>query len=311
MGTCFSGEEEAKATSLVSPSIVEPNPPCRVLLKKQGAMDMDYDVIDLNHNNEVWMLVDTVGGIFSSEMKYFLKHRTQEQEEAKEESTVLAAAALRQAGEFEYKITDSKRKIDWDSDPDIFSLDSDSDDGDIEITSKFKAKWKFSKEIFVFSDYEMEKPIAQCKVKCKGKYKRKTTKIIDFVQVPITNDEGEITGHRQEQRVRYDIKHKNKLKQFVYKMSVNGQAYALECKSQGGSFFRARLMWTCTNQAGEQVFAINGDGHNATVETFGDRQELVPLLMIAFAVGVKFDPSEIQANATGRCKSIPDPRGRF
>ena len=49
-------------------------------------------------------------------------------------------------------------------------------------------RWKFAKEIHIYADKDMEQPIGNCKVKCKGKYKRKTTKEIDFFQVEDTDD---------------------------------------------------------------------------------------------------------------------------
>ena len=54
---CAVREEEAKATELVAPT--QQNPPINVLLKKQGLVDMDYDVIDLE-SDSTWMLIDTV-----------------------------------------------------------------------------------------------------------------------------------------------------------------------------------------------------------------------------------------------------------
>merc|ERR1719231_808857 len=117
MGTCFSGEEEAKITTIAAPD--KENGPINVYLKKQGLIDMDYDVID-SDSNAVWMLIDTVGGIFSSEMKYHIKHRLEDQEES----------------------TDLGTGVIWDSDADVFSEDSDGDrafddfDGDLKLVKK-------------------------------------------------------------------------------------------------------------------------------------------------------------------------------
>jgi len=188
MGLCYSGEEEAKATELVAPS--QQHPPINVLLKKQGLVDMDYDVIDLE-TNQPWMLIDTVGGLFTKEMKYYIKHRMADQEE----STNLGTGVIRNSDtEFGYHITKAKSKVDWDSDADIFSEDSAGDhlfdefDGDVKFVRKFTAKWKFAKEIQIYADKDMEQPIGNCKVKCKGKYKRKTTKEIDYYQVEDHDD---------------------------------------------------------------------------------------------------------------------------
>jgi len=308
MGLCYSGEEEAKATEIVAPS--EQNGPINVLLKKQGLMDMDYDVIDLASNTP-WMLIDTVGGLFTKEMKYHIKHRMVDQEE----STDLGTGVIRKSdSEFEYDITKTKAKVDWDSDADLFSEDSAGDDlfdefdGDVKYVRKFTAKWKFSKEIHIFSDKDMEQRIGKCKVKCKGKYKRKTTKEIDYYQVEDHDEEGNVTGSHQEQRVRYDVKHKNKVKQFVYKLQMMGEHYNLVCESEGGHFGGSNLRWTCTAPDGSMVFQIHGDGHNARLETFGT-QNVIMCILFGFAVGCKFDPKEVNKEADKGCHRIAEPGG--
>jgi len=306
MGLCYSGEEEAKATELVAPT--EQNPPINVLLKKQGMMDMDYDVIDLE-SDSTWMLIDTVGGLFTKEMKYHIKHRMADQEE----STNLGTGVIRNSDtEFEYKITEAEAEVEWDSDADIFSDDSaDSDgefDGDVKLKRKFKAKWKFSKEIHLFADKDMEQHLGKCKVKCKGKYKRKTTKEIDFFEVEDHDEEGNVVGSHQEQRVQYKVKHKNKLKQFVYKLELMGEKYELGCEAVGGRFGQANINWKCQGPDGSPVFEIYGDGHNARLQTFGE-QNVVNCILLGFAVGCKFDPKEVQQQADGGCHGIPDPNG--
>ena len=159
-------------------------------------------VLDMsNGEGEQWMLIDTVGGLFTGGLKYFLKHRMAGQEE----STVLGAAEIHGSDtEFEYKITDTDVDVDWDSDPDDFSDDGASDDefdADLEIKQKLKAKWKLRKECNLYSDYEMTNKLGKLKVKAKGKYKRKTKIEIDWQ----TDEEGK--RHKVE---RVNVKHKTK-----------------------------------------------------------------------------------------------------
>jgi hypothetical protein len=72
-GCCWSGEEEAAKTSIPPP---QAGTPIRVKLQKQGLLDADYDVLDMTKpDTPRWMLVDTVGGIGSNDMRYYLKHR--------------------------------------------------------------------------------------------------------------------------------------------------------------------------------------------------------------------------------------------
>jgi len=308
MGTCFSGEEEAKITTIAAPD--KESGPINVYLKKQGLVDMDYDVID-SDSNEVWMLIDTVGGIFSSEMKYHIKHRLEDQEE----STDLGTGVIRDSDtDFDYHITKAKSKVEWDSDADVFSEDSDGDrafddfDGDLKLVKKFTAKWKFSKEIRIFEDKEMENQIGRCKVKCKGKYKRKTKKEIDFFMVEDHDEEGNVIGEHQEEKVRYEIKHKNKPKQFCYKCNLFGEDYAIDVDTAGASFCRAKLLWTCTKGDGTKLFQIHGDGRNARVQTFGT-QNVIAAILLSFAVGCQFDPEDVTKQADSRCHSIADPNG--
>jgi len=216
--------------------------------------------------------------------------------------------------EFDYHITKKKAEVDWDSDADVFSEDSDGDrafddfDGDVKYIRKFKSKWKYQKEIRIFADRDMEQPLGKCKVKCKGKYKRKTIKEIDYFEVQDRDAEGNVVGSHQEQKVKYSVKHKNKVKQFVYKANLMGEDFELTCKAVGASFCRAKLLWTCKNKDGSNVFEIHGDGHNARVQTFG-KQNVVACILLAFAVGCKFDPQEVQKHADVQCHRIPDPNG--
>lgn len=67
----FGREEEAKVTTIAAPT--KDNGPIDVMLKKQGVIDMDYDVID-QVSGQTWMLIDTVYTFTSIGIrKYFWK----------------------------------------------------------------------------------------------------------------------------------------------------------------------------------------------------------------------------------------------
>merc|ERR1711871_859409 len=101
-------------------------------------MDADYDVIDQATGSK-WMLIDTVGGLFSKDLKYYLKYRAH----GSEKSEVLGAAEMENYEDFKGVITDSSFKAEWDSDSDGgWSDDSGSDDEVLELTTKVKGKWK-------------------------------------------------------------------------------------------------------------------------------------------------------------------------
>ena len=147
-----------------------------VSLEKQGVFDADYDVFDIStgaKNN--WMLIDTVGGIFSGGLKYYLKHRMP----GEEKSRCLGSCVVDNGDtEFDFKVTDRSRKLDFDhgfdSDrDDMWSSDSNSDDCDITITKKVQAKWNFKQQCKLFADYEMTQRLGKLTVKSKATYKRK------------------------------------------------------------------------------------------------------------------------------------------
>ena len=297
MGACYSGEEEAKETTLAAPT---PGQPLSVRLKKQGAFDADYDVVDLSSglspkDSPKWMLIDTKGGLFTNELAYYLKHRL----EGQEESTVLGSAVIRNsdtvfdaAVEREHKI-----EVDFDSDnSDGYSDDSASSDDDYDraVTrkEKIKAKFKFIKVAHLFADYDMTQHLGQLRVKAKGKYKRKTkVKTIHY-----TDEDGQ-----PQQRTSVEVKHKTKIKKFCYRFEVMGKELSIECRKQPGSW--RNLEWYCSDPAsGAQMFSIVGDGRNANVRTNAGTDPSSTLLA-AFAVACKFDPDEIRGHCEGACKS--------
>ena len=302
MGCCFSGEEEAKETTIPAPVAGQQ---ITVKLKKQGMFDADYDVLDLSSGCNpkeapVWMLVDTVGGLFTSSLKYYLKHRL----EGQEESTILGACEIHNKDtEFDAKVTDRdvSYDIDFDSDrDDDWSDDGDSDnefmnDIEFEQTRKIKAKFKLVKQCNLFSDREMTQRLGKLKVKAKGKYKRKTKTETEFY----TDEEG-----NRQSRTNTIVKQKTKVKKFYYKFNVMGTEMHLECKKNraGGSFWRSGLEWRCTSETGAELFKILGDGRNATVTTCPGSDPSSTLLA-AFAVACKFDPKEVQDHCEGLCRS--------
>lgn len=297
MGCCFSGEEEAKETELPMP---EAGKSINVYVKKQGIFDADYDVLDISNGEpgQIWMLVDTVGGIFSGGMKYYLKYR----KAGDEESTVLGAAEIHGSDqEFSHKITDRDVDIDidFDSDPEDFSDDEPGFfDMEVEKQKKIKAKWKLCKECNLYSDKEMTQKLGELKVKAKGKYKRKTTETTKWVDY--TDEEG---NEKKRQVTEVDVKHDTKLKKFYYKFKVMGTKIDLKVKknSKGGSFCGAGLEWTGESETGAELFTIIGDGRNCRIKT-GEGSDPNSTLLAAFACAIKFDPAEVQQSAESLCQ---------
>jgi len=120
MGCCFSGEEQAAETDQPPPTWGQA---INVQLTKQGMLDADFDVFDLNktvdegkvraalcllapqrpdllphtcssrarsQTRSPWMLMDMVGKLFDPDWTFYLKHRMTGQEE----SSSLGVAAL-------------------------------------------------------------------------------------------------------------------------------------------------------------------------------------------------------------------------
>jgi len=299
MGICSSGEDDAKETALAMP---EAGKSINVYVKKQKR-GLDYDVFDMSNGDpgQTWMLIDTVGGLFSGGMKYYLKYRS----EGAEESTVLGAAEIHgNDEEFSYKIKDTDNDteyggidFDFDSDPDDFS---DDESVDIEVnTVKIKAKWKMCKECNIYSDYEMTNKIGKLKVKAKGKYKRKTT------ETTRTINEVDHEGNENEREEKlWDVDHDTKLKKFYYKLEVMETKIDLQVKKnkKGGSFSKAGLEWTGESETGLELFKITGDGKSCHIKT-GEGSDPSSTLLAACACAIAFNPKDVENSVQGMCQS--------
>jgi hypothetical protein len=275
-----------------------------VQLKKQGMMDADYDVIDLN-TGQTWMLIDTVGGMFTKGIDYYVKYRAQGQEE----STILGAASIKNEVDFDGKITDVDRDVDieWDSDPDDFSSDSESGDSDgdsvleVKIKTKVKGKWKMKQKAKFFNDKEHTQPIGELQVKSKGKCKAKHKTVINYVEDH--DEEGNVTGTHEEHEEQHH--HKVKLKDFKYKFEVYGAPILLmvdKDKKHHGTMFGGAMKWVALKPDQTPLFEVKGDGRNCEIKTFD--AEPASTLLAAFAAACQFDPQEVQDHATSHCRGF-------
>lgn len=295
MGCCSSGEEEAKETDLAAPIMGQP---LHVKLKKQGMFDSDYDVLSLGDGSgeeQQWMLIDAVGGLFSGGYSYFLKHRMAGQEE----STVLGAGRIDDGDtRFDYCICDRGQRlgVEFDSDSDDWSDDPDTE-WELEITQvkRIRAQWKMIKVCRLFKDKEMTQPLGELSVKSKGVYRR-----MEKTEIEIEFDD---EGNRREKR-NHIVRDHTDLKAFHYKFNVMNTDIQLgiQKSGEGASFWRSGHRWTGVSQTGAQLFDIIGDGRNATVKTCPGSDPHSTLLA-AFAVACKFDPAEVRDKANSMCSS--------
>lgn len=290
---CSSGEEEAKETALAAPIFGQP---LEVKLKKQGTFDADYDVINVaNGQDQVWMLIDAVGGLFSGGYTYYLKHRMAGQEE----STVLGAGRIDDGDtQFGFVITDGHRRqmLDFDSDSDDFSDDPDTEwEINIATVKHIRAEWKMIKVCRLFKDKEMTQPLGTLSVKSKGVYRRMEK---DEIEIEFDDE-----GNRKEKH-NHIVRDNCNLKAFHYKFEVMNTPIQLGImpSAEGGSFWRRGHRWQGVSSTGAQLFDIIGDGRNATVKTCPG-SDPASTLLAAFAVACKFDPAEVQQKASSMCSS--------
>ena len=131
--------------------------PFKCRLQKNGMFDADYTVY--SEDDEKWMLVDAVGGMWDAGYTYFLKHRAKGQVDAegKPTSTTLGAVDVKcQWDAFSFKVSGASRDVDCGMFYDKW--DGDYDWG-ISSEKKLWAVWTYSKRAVIYSDPEMTKQI--------------------------------------------------------------------------------------------------------------------------------------------------------
>ena len=295
MGCCFSGESNAIESDVPPP---EWGKPMKVKLQKQGMFSADYNVLlGERGNEEEWMLIDAVGGIFDKGYSYFLKHRSPGQVDAdgKPTSTVLGAVDVKGEWDaFSFKVSGGDRRTDFGPFLDLWEGDIDFG---VSSSETLWAVWTFSKRAVLWADHAMTKQVGWMDVTGSGTWYEHEY----YETVWDTDDKGRRSSRRESRRTT-----KCQIHGFRYKLNVFNcpMVVSYKNKTAGGLFSAAKLHFTAANAWSPDVplFTVVSDGeNNAEVQTF-DNSDPVSSLLAAYAISCKLEPSDFSHGARQMCE---------
>lgn len=291
----MSGETNAFETEVPPP---EWGKPIKVKLQKRGFFDADYNVLlGERGNEEEWMLIDAVGGMFDSGFNYFLKHRSPGQVDADKKpcSTVLGAVDIKGEWDaFSFKVSGRDRHTDLR--PFIDLWDGDIDFG-VSSSSTLWAVWTYSKRAVLWADHEMKKQVGWLDVTGSGTWYEHEY----HETVWDTDRDGRRVARRVSRR-----KTDCRVHGFRYKLNVFNCPMVVTYKNMtpNGLFSAAKLHFTAANAWSPSVplFTVVSDGeNNAEVQTF-ENSDPVSTLLAAYAISCKLEPADFREGARSMCE---------
>uniref|UniRef100_A0A7S2G824 Uncharacterized protein n=1 Tax=Haptolina brevifila TaxID=156173 RepID=A0A7S2G824_9EUKA len=314
MGCCCSGHEEAKLSELPPPMFGKD---CHVMLKKQGWLDADFDVRDLDSPDEdgkpqQWLLIDAVGSIGDSYFDYYLKYRAP----GMKESLILGCANMKKDFDYMWFNVLSSR-VDHGSHPDGYNRRN------IRWVDKaISAKWIISRRARLFgpagvlpdgaektAENLQKDIIGRLQIAGTGTYwrHRHEEEWEELEHYTVTVGEGE--NAHEEQRTRWvhrssvDDNYETDLQDFNYKMNAYLSDYAIQYdKESSGSWFASdKLIFQATNMSGMPLFRATSNGKSECELHTYSNSDPVNALLAAFAISIKMEPKEFYSICKGYC----------
>lgn len=317
MGCCCSGHEEAKATLLPPPMFGQD---IKVLLKKQGMFDADFDVKDENSPDaegkpQNWMLVDAVGSPFDSYFDYYLKYRT----EGMEKSSILGCANVKK--EYDYmwlKVDHAHQKQGtkpWQHGRRNHRWEQKSVSGKWIIARRARLFGPPPPEAAVADDKSAEalqtNLIGRLQISGTGTYWRNWYHEEWEEEQEYEETVGEGDNQRTVKRTRWvqrstGYDHSDcDMHDFHYKMNAYATDYLIQYNKQSsGSFFTSdKLTFQATSMAGVPLFQVVSDGSKqATIQTYSS-SDPVNAILASFSISLKMEPKEFHKNCKTYCAS--------
>lgn len=206
----------------------------------------------------------------------------------------LAMCKLDQLGADNFKYYDYSWSADYhfsDSDDSDGYSDSDSDDESYGTDLKQKCKFKVTTKATFYTDRGATDKIGSCKIKGKGKCKKKTkTRMVDHTENE-TFPDGEVRQvHRQREETYYE--YENKLKKFFYKLKVGNDEegdWKIPVKVHGSWNKSQPLTWD------SELFEAQIDGFWTAKPTIKTKsEEMAPMdLLIGFMCSNVLGPEQV------------------
>jgi len=219
--------------SAVPDNIIEdPVGPSSFYVQRISVMSSDYEVFkDPAMKEEKWLVIDQQGSLWGDKCDFVVENYVRPEGGKIGSGECLAKCKLETLSDEVFKYYD----MDWDQDVEFkdsddsdYSSDSGDSDDDMQITTKGKCKFRCKTKATFYADRNCSEKIASCKVKAKGKVKKKKVKRVD----------GE-TGD-----VSYDIDVKKKVKKFIYKLMLKESDEEIPIEIHGSWNKRQKLNWT-------------------------------------------------------------------
>jgi len=214
MGCC---DSKSSVPDVIIPD-PEPGEKCKVLFKKNGMMSRDQNVFKDCDKSQKWLMMDKEGSFWKNPT-YILENFVRDD---KGNGKVLCSAKLEVTAAKTYG---HKEKADSDS-----SSEDSSDSQSTVETVVTKMKWAQEIKVKFYSDRDRTDQIAEVKVKAKGKAKK--TVVTTTEEVEDKDEEGNVTGTHEEERVKTDIEKKVKKVKYVIK-SIKGEEEPPKIKLKG------------------------------------------------------------------------------
>jgi len=185
----------------------------------------DYEVFADSGYTKKWLVIDQQGSLWDSKCKFFCENYVRPDGGKIGDGECLAACVV-ETPKYDYYGFDWDRsyKFEDSDDSDGYSDDSDGWDGG-SVETKQKCKFRVKTKAHFYTDRNLTKKIATCKVKAKGKAKM------------------ECSSHDM------DVDRKVKVKKFVYKLTVGDEEVPIKMHGSinhsSGSKYGGSNTWKC------------------------------------------------------------------
>jgi len=289
----------------------------KVVLKKQGWLDADFDIkdeenLDGEGKPQQWLLMDAVGSITDNEYDYYLKYRAA----GMEKSLILGCANMKKDYDYMwFYVTGSRTNTGF--------LPPMGNRRNIRFKDEsISAKWIIARRARLYGPPPKEaaesedKTAASLQTNCIGRLQiagtgtywrhRHFEEWEELCTHTSTDGEGNTTSYES-----WDYKCSTRdnrdtdLDSFNYKMNAYRSDYAIQYdKESSGSWFKSdALTFQATNMVGLPLFRIVSDGSSkASLQTFS-QSDPVNAMLAAFAISIKLEPKEYKKTCEEYCFS--------
>jgi len=270
-------ESEVPETIIPDPQLGED---CTFYCKKVGLFSKDFEVYrDEAKEEEKWLIIDTEGSIFDDNAYIAVENFVRPEGGKIGDGETQCYAVLDKLGYDNYHYYDGE--VDVDSDDSDYSTDSSAGEEDVDVlVVKQKTKWKVKTTVKFFTDKSCSAPVAELKVKAKGKAKQKDT------LVRTEMEDGSVEEHHEYEK-------KTKVKKFFYKLEMaDGNEVPIEIEGNWNKHSDRGMVWR------SPCFEASIGGFIKPEPTVSVTEGAHPTLwlLIGFVAAHRLSPDDVKSN---------------